>query len=67
MEACSSILDGRIPWTEEPGGYSPWDSSTVPLTCLSTYLAFTASSTSSFSLSHLLNSIVPRTLSSALF
>ena len=48
-------------------GYSPWDSSTAPLTCFSTYLAFTASSTSSFYLSHLLNSIVPRTLSSALF
>ena len=48
-------------------GYSPWGSSTAPLTCLSTYLALTASSTCSFSLSHLLNSVVPRTLSSALF
>ena len=24
METHSSILDGKIPWTEEPGGYSPW-------------------------------------------
>ena len=24
MEAHSSILAWRIPWTEEPGGYSPW-------------------------------------------
>ena len=24
METHSSILDGEIPWTEEPGGYSPW-------------------------------------------
>ena len=48
-------------------GYSPWGSSTAPLTCLSTYLALTASSTCSFSLSHLLNSVVPRMLSSALF
>ena len=23
-EVHSSILAGRIPWTEEPGGYSPW-------------------------------------------
>ena len=21
---CSSILDWKIPWTEEPGGYNPW-------------------------------------------
>ena len=48
-------------------GYSPGGSSTAPLTCLSTSLALTASSTCSFSLSHLLNSVVPRTLSSALF
>ena len=20
----SSVLAGKIPWTEEPGGYSPW-------------------------------------------
>ena len=25
METHSSILDWRIPWTEEPVGYSPWD------------------------------------------
>ena len=25
MATYSSILDWRIPWTEEPGGYSPWD------------------------------------------
>ena len=24
MAAYSSILAWRIPWTEEPGGYSPW-------------------------------------------
>ena len=24
MATCSSILVWRIPWTEEPGGYSPW-------------------------------------------
>ena len=23
-EVHSSIRAGRIPWTEEPGGYSPW-------------------------------------------
>ena len=25
MTAHSSTLAWRIPWTEEPGGYSPWD------------------------------------------
>ena len=25
MATPSSILAWRIPWTEEPGGYSPWD------------------------------------------
>ena len=25
MAMFSSILAWRIPWTEEPGGYSPWD------------------------------------------
>ena len=24
MATHSSILVGEIPWTEEPGGYSPW-------------------------------------------
>ena len=24
MATLSSILAGRIPWTEEPGGYSSW-------------------------------------------
>ena len=24
MATHSSTLDWRIPWTEEPGGYSPW-------------------------------------------
>ena len=24
MEARSSVPAWRIPWTEEPGGYSPW-------------------------------------------
>ena len=24
MAAHSSVLDWRIPWTEEPGDYSPW-------------------------------------------
>ena len=26
MATHSSILAWRIPWTEEPWGYSPWDS-----------------------------------------
>ena len=26
MATYSSILAWRIPWTEEPGSYSPWDS-----------------------------------------
>ena len=25
MATHSNILAWRIPWTEEPGGYSPWD------------------------------------------
>ena len=25
MTTYSCILAWRIPWTEEPGGYSPWD------------------------------------------
>ena len=25
MATHSSILDWKIPWTEEPKGYSPWD------------------------------------------
>ena len=25
METHSSILAWKIPWMEEPGGYSPWD------------------------------------------
>ena len=25
MATYSSILARRIPWTEEPGGHSPWD------------------------------------------
>jgi len=25
MATQSSILVWKIPWTEEPGGYSPWD------------------------------------------
>ena len=25
MVSHPSILAWRIPWTEEPGGYSPWD------------------------------------------
>ena len=24
MVTCFSILAWKIPWTEEPGGYSPW-------------------------------------------
>ena len=24
MATLSSVLAWRIPWTEEPGGYSPW-------------------------------------------
>ena len=27
----SSILASRIPWTEEPGGYSPWNHSQTQL------------------------------------
>ena len=28
----SSILAWRIPWTEEPGGYSPWDHTQLDMT-----------------------------------
>ena len=35
MATHSSILAWRIPWTEEPGGYSPWghkESNTTEMT-----------------------------------
>ena len=25
IATCSSIVAWKIPWTEKPGGYSPWD------------------------------------------
>ena len=32
METHSSILDWRIPWTEEPGGLQPWSCKDVDTT-----------------------------------
>ena len=32
MATHSSILAGRIPWTEEPGSYSPWGRRELDLT-----------------------------------
>ena len=32
MATHSSILAWRIPWTEEPGGYSPWGSKELDMT-----------------------------------
>ena len=32
MATHSSILVQRIPWTEEPGGYSPWARKEVDMT-----------------------------------
>ena len=32
MATHSSILAWKIPWTEEPGGYSPWSSKEVDTT-----------------------------------
>ena len=32
MATHSSILAWRIPWTEEPAGYSPWDCKEVDMT-----------------------------------
>ena len=44
MATHSSILAWRIPWTEEPGGYSPWgckeSDTTEQLTLSSFYLSF---------------------------
>ena len=40
MAAHSSILAWRIPWTEEPGGYSPWghkESATTEHACTRTH------------------------------
>ena len=34
METHSSILAWRIPWTEEPGGYSPWGRKKLDTTCI---------------------------------
>ena len=31
MATHSGILAWRIPWTEEPGGYSPWGSQKSPM------------------------------------
>ena len=36
MATHSSILAWRIPWTEEPGGYSPWDRKVLDTTELLT-------------------------------
>ena len=36
MAIHSSILAWRIPWTEEPGGYSPWDRKVLDTTELLT-------------------------------
>ena len=32
MATHSSILAWRIPWAEEPGGYSPWTSKELDMT-----------------------------------
>ena len=32
METHSSTLAWRIPWTEEPGGYSPWGRKELDMT-----------------------------------
>ena len=32
MATDSSILGWRIPWTEEPGGYSPWGPKELDMT-----------------------------------
>ena len=32
MATHSSILAWRIPWTEEPGGYSPWGHKELDMT-----------------------------------
>ena len=32
MATHSIILAWRIPWTEEPGGYSPWDRKELDMT-----------------------------------
>ena len=32
MAACSSILAWKIPWTEEPDGYSPWGCKELEMT-----------------------------------
>ena len=48
------FLTGEFHGQRSLVGYSPQDSPTAPLTCSSIYLAFTASSACSFSLSRLL-------------
>ena len=40
MEARSSVLGWRIPWTEEPEGYSPWGHSQTQLKLLSTHALY---------------------------
>ena len=37
---CSSVLGWRIPWTEEPEGYSPWGHSQTRLKLLSTHALY---------------------------
>jgi len=32
MVTHSSVLAWRIPWTEDPGGYSPWDHKELDMT-----------------------------------
>ena len=32
MATHSSILTWKIPWTEKPGGYSPWDCEELDMT-----------------------------------
>ena len=44
MATCSSILTWRIPWTEGPGGCSPWghkESDTTERVTLSSFLIYT--------------------------
>ena len=51
MAIHSSILVWRIPWTEEPGGYSPWGLSPVTKCCknfsLSPSCSFSSTSSTS--------------------
>ena len=40
MATHSSILAWRIPWTEEPGGYSPWGRKELDTTEATEYICY---------------------------